>query len=188
MRLRQVGACDQLWRTRIADIDRGKVLWRALMREPQDTAPVLGDLDRHALADPAKPVELVMCQLLEIPNRRFRHLGCLLFSRRGSNHSRRGTVKCGGLTVDGPAAAPILAGLGVVPCNSVCSFFPTSGPTRNRLRTIFVTRSPSPKNPKGSDFLTSASSSITFITTAGTAPTRCCFSPRPPSAPGARGW
>src|SRR5215472_10890366 len=108
MRLRQVGACDQLWRTRIADIDRGKVLWRALMREPQDTAPVLGDLDRHALANPAEPVEFVMCQLLEIPNRRFRHRLCLLFDRRGSNHSRWATVKCGALTVDGPPVATIL--------------------------------------------------------------------------------
>ena len=74
MRLRQVGARDQLRRARIADIDRGEVLWRALVGEPQDAPAVLGDLDRHALADPAEPVELVMCELLEIPNRRVRHL------------------------------------------------------------------------------------------------------------------
>src|SRR6516164_7395651 len=73
MRLRQVGPRDQLWRTRIADIDRGEVLRRAFVGEPQNAAPVLGDLDRHALADPAEPVELVMRQLLEIPNRRVGH-------------------------------------------------------------------------------------------------------------------
>jgi len=48
------------------------------MGEPQNAAAVLGDLDRHALADPAEPVELVVCQLLEIPNRRFRHVRGLL--------------------------------------------------------------------------------------------------------------
>jgi hypothetical protein len=47
----------------------GKVIWRALMGEALDAAHVLGDLNRHALADPAKPVELVVCQLLEIPDR-----------------------------------------------------------------------------------------------------------------------
>ena len=33
------------------------------MRQPQDAAAVLGDLDRHALADAAEPVERVMREL-----------------------------------------------------------------------------------------------------------------------------
>src|SRR5207244_12580671 len=64
----------ELRRARIADIDGGEVLRRAFVGEPQDAAPVLGDLDRHALADPAEPVELVVCQLPKIPNRRVCHL------------------------------------------------------------------------------------------------------------------
>src|SRR5713101_3355451 len=78
MGLRQIGACDDLWGARIADIDGGEVLWCALMGEPQDAAAVLGYLDRHALADSAKPVELVMRELPKIPNRRICHLSCLL--------------------------------------------------------------------------------------------------------------
>src|SRR5215472_1192663 len=43
------------------------------MGEPQDPPPVFGDLNRHALADPAKPVELVMRELSKIPYRRVGH-------------------------------------------------------------------------------------------------------------------
>src|ERR1700730_2149300 len=78
MGLRQIGARDDLWGARVADIDGGEVLWCALMGKPQDAAAVLGYLDRHALADPPKPVELVMRQLPKIPNRRICHLSCLL--------------------------------------------------------------------------------------------------------------
>ena len=74
MRLRQVAAGDDLWRARIADVDRGEVLRRAFMRQPQDAAPVLGDLDRHALADAAEAVELMVRQLAKIPDRGIGHV------------------------------------------------------------------------------------------------------------------
>ena len=77
MRLRQIGAGDNLGVARVADIDPGEVFRRAFMREPQDAAAVLGDLDRHPLADPAKTVELVVCQLPEIPNCRVGHRSLL---------------------------------------------------------------------------------------------------------------
>ena len=73
MRLRQIGAGDNLGVARVADIDPGEVFRCAFVREPQDAAAVLGDLDRHPLADPAKTVELVVCQLPEIPNSRLGH-------------------------------------------------------------------------------------------------------------------
>ena len=63
MRLRQVAAGDDLGRARVADVDGGEVLRRALMGEPEDAAAVLGDLDRHAFADAAEAVELVVRQL-----------------------------------------------------------------------------------------------------------------------------
>ncbi len=77
VRLRQVPAGDQLGRARVADIDAGEIFRRAFVGEPQDAAAVLGDLDRHALADPAKPVELVMGELPKIPDCRIGHV-CLL--------------------------------------------------------------------------------------------------------------
>ncbi len=73
MRLRQIAPRNDLGRARVADIDGGEVFRRALMGEPQDAAAVLGDLDRHALADAAKAVKLVMRQLPEIPNCRVDH-------------------------------------------------------------------------------------------------------------------
>ena len=57
---------DDLGRARIGDVDAGEVLRRALVREPQDAAAVLGDLDRHALAHAAEAVELVVGQQLEV--------------------------------------------------------------------------------------------------------------------------
>ena len=51
------------------------------MSKPQNAAPILGDLDRHALTDPAKPIELVVRELPKIPNRRFRHVPSLLLIR-----------------------------------------------------------------------------------------------------------
>src|SRR6266481_4992822 len=93
MGLRQVGAGDDLRGARIADIDGGEVLWCALMGKPQDAAAVLGHLDRHALADPPKPVELVMRELPKIPNRRICHLSTPL-----SVHAQRAAFdnSCGG--------------------------------------------------------------------------------------------
>src|SRR6516162_280739 len=74
MGLRQIGPRNDLRRARVADVDSGKILWRALMRQPQDAASVLGNLDRHALANAAEPVELVMCELPKIPNCGVGHL------------------------------------------------------------------------------------------------------------------
>ena len=73
MRLRQIGPRDDLRRARIADIDGSEILRGALMGEPQDPAPISSYLDRHALADPAEAVELVMRKLPKIPNRRVGH-------------------------------------------------------------------------------------------------------------------
>ena len=67
---RQIGLHDDLGRARIGDVDGGEVLGRALVRQPQDAAAILGDLDRHALAHAAEAVELVVGQELEVPDRR----------------------------------------------------------------------------------------------------------------------
>src|SRR5207244_2259631 len=45
----------------------GEILRRALMREPDDASPVLGDLDRHAFAHAAESAKLMMAEQLEIP-------------------------------------------------------------------------------------------------------------------------
>src|SRR5260370_33825371 len=74
MGLREVGPGDDLRGARVADIDGSEIFRRALMSQPQDTAPVLGDLDRHALANAAEPVELVMCELPKIPSCGVGHL------------------------------------------------------------------------------------------------------------------
>ncbi len=63
---RQVGLHDDLGLRGIGDVDGGEVLGRALVREPQDAAAVLGDLDRHALAHAAEAVELVVGEELEV--------------------------------------------------------------------------------------------------------------------------
>ena len=98
MGLRQIGPCDDFRGAWIADIDGGKIFRRALVSQPQDAAPVLGDLDRHALANAAEPVELVMCELPKIPNRRLGHVFSPLTGASaatiGSNHSPHVTVKC----------------------------------------------------------------------------------------------
>ena len=60
LRLRQVGARDDLRVLRVGDIDRGEVLRRALMRQPQDAPAVLGELHRHAFAHAAEAVERVV--------------------------------------------------------------------------------------------------------------------------------
>ena len=68
--LRQVGLHHHLGVARIGDIDRGEILRRALMRQPDDAAPVGRDLHRHALAHAAEAVQLVLGQQLEIPEDR----------------------------------------------------------------------------------------------------------------------
>jgi hypothetical protein len=64
--VRQVGLHDDLRRARIAHIDRGEVLGRALVREPQHPAAVLGELHGHALAHPAEAVEAVVGKQLHV--------------------------------------------------------------------------------------------------------------------------
>ncbi len=58
--MRQIGLHDHSRRARIGDIDRGEVLRRALVREPQDAAPAARELHRHALAHAAKAVQAVL--------------------------------------------------------------------------------------------------------------------------------
>jgi hypothetical protein len=58
--VRQVGLHDHLGRARIADVDRGEVLGRAFVREPQHAAAVARELHRHALAHAAEAVERVL--------------------------------------------------------------------------------------------------------------------------------
>src|SRR5215472_13060628 len=56
------------------------------MGEPQDAPPVFGDLNRHALADPTKPVELVVRELSKIPYRRVGHYRTPMKLCRQSDH------------------------------------------------------------------------------------------------------
>ena len=64
---RQFGLHHDLRIARIGDVDAGEILRRALMREPDDAAAILRDLDRHALAHAAEAREFVMAEQLEIP-------------------------------------------------------------------------------------------------------------------------
>ena len=67
MGLRQIGLHHDLRFARIGYVDCGKILRRALVREPED-APAIGrDLDRHALAHAAKAVERMLSDQIEIP-------------------------------------------------------------------------------------------------------------------------
>ena len=68
--LRQVGLHHHLRLARIGDVDRGEILRRALVRQPQDAAAVGRDLHRHALAHAAEALQLVLRQQLEIPGDR----------------------------------------------------------------------------------------------------------------------
>ena len=70
LRMRQVGARDDLQLARVADIDRSEILRRAFMREPQDAAAVLRELHRHAFAHAAEPLERIMPEQFEIPGQR----------------------------------------------------------------------------------------------------------------------
>ena len=66
LRVRQVGLHDHLRRARVGDVDRGEVLRRALVRQPQDAAAVLRQLQAHALAHAAEAVEGVLRQQLHV--------------------------------------------------------------------------------------------------------------------------
>src|SRR5262245_48560726 len=81
VRLGQIGLDDDLGRTRVGYINGGEVFGRALMRQPQDAAPILGDLYRHALAHAAEATKLVMSNKLEIlDDRLVRALACHVLS------------------------------------------------------------------------------------------------------------
>src|SRR5216683_7460714 len=111
MRLRQVGARDKLRRARIADVDGGEILWRTLVGEPKNAPPVLRDLDRHALADPAEPVELVMRELPKIPNRRVCHVRSLLVPScdREDRNTRCNQPSSGNAAASNDAPRPLTA-------------------------------------------------------------------------------
>src|SRR5690348_4483861 len=68
MRFGQIGAGDDLQLLGVGDVDRGVVLWRAFVRKPQDAPPILGQLQRHALAHAAKAIERMVGNLLEVPD------------------------------------------------------------------------------------------------------------------------
>src|ERR1041385_3954364 len=68
--MRQVGASNDLQLPRGAGIDRGEVLLPAFMGEPQNAAPVLRKLHRHAFAHAAKPLERIVPEQFEIPGQR----------------------------------------------------------------------------------------------------------------------
>ena len=66
--VRQIGLADHLGLARIGHVDRGEILRRALMRQPDDAPSVGRDLHRHALAHAAEAAEHVVRQKLEIPD------------------------------------------------------------------------------------------------------------------------
>src|ERR1051325_3903976 len=68
--MRQVGASDDLQLARGADLDRGESLSSASRGEPQNAAPVLGELHRHAFAHAAEPLERIVPEQFEIPDQR----------------------------------------------------------------------------------------------------------------------
>ena len=83
--LRQLGLHHDLRLARVGDIDRGEILRRALVREPDDAPSILGDLDRHALAHAAEAFELVMREELEIPFDLVGHNGSLRWGDQTSS-------------------------------------------------------------------------------------------------------
>ena len=85
MRLRQVGLHHHFRLARIGDVDAGEILRRAFVRQPDDAAPVLGDLHRHAFAHAAEAAEIVLRQQLEIPGG---GLAALAERIVGGGHSR----------------------------------------------------------------------------------------------------
>ena len=82
--LRQVGLADHLGLARIGDVDRGEILRRALVRQPDDAPAVGRDLDRHAFAHAAEAVERVLGEQLEVPGDRI--VGALLQRAVGDGH------------------------------------------------------------------------------------------------------
>ena len=66
--LRQIGLHHHLGIARIGDVDAGEVFRRALVRQPDDAPPVLGDLYRHAFAHAAEAAESVLGEELEVPD------------------------------------------------------------------------------------------------------------------------
>ena len=58
--VRQLGLRDDARRMRVGHIHAGEILRSRLMRKPQDAAPIARELHRHAFADSAKALQLVM--------------------------------------------------------------------------------------------------------------------------------
>ena len=63
----QVGLEDDRGLARIGDVDRGDVLRRRLVREPQHPAAVARELDDHALAHVAEAAEVVLREQPHVP-------------------------------------------------------------------------------------------------------------------------
>ena len=64
--VRERGLADDARRARIADIDAGEILWRPFMRDPEDPASILRDLQAHALPDATEAAHGVVRQELHI--------------------------------------------------------------------------------------------------------------------------
>src|SRR5580693_140493 len=125
MGLRQIGPRNDLRFARIADVDGGEILRRALMRQPEDATTILGYLNRHALANAAEPIELVMRELPKIPNRRLGHLHSLPLI--GADRSTRWPQ---------PSRAALKCGLRWYPPHDVC--YPS--PPRKRVQSRRINR------------------------------------------------
>ena len=92
LRVREVGLDDHLRRARVGDVDRGEVLRRRLVREPQDTAPVARSLYRHAFSHPAEALQFVMGEQVHVPGECL--VGaCAWAERCGGFHRRVGERK-----------------------------------------------------------------------------------------------
>jgi hypothetical protein len=65
-------------RSRVRHVDAGEILGRGFVREPQDAAAVARELHRHALADAAETLQLVMRKKAHVQRER------LIGARSGS--------------------------------------------------------------------------------------------------------
>ena len=78
LRVRQLGLDHDPRGARIGHVDAGEVLRRRFVREPQDAAAVARELHRHALADAAEALQLVMGEKAHVERER------LIGARSGS--------------------------------------------------------------------------------------------------------
>ena len=68
--VRKLGLRHDLGTFRVADVDRGEILRRGLVREPENSPPVARELHSHALADAAEALQLVVREELHVESER----------------------------------------------------------------------------------------------------------------------